>query len=78
MLLSQKPLCHCPSSTLLRLRTTHFSMDQFAIKAGRKVFERNLKQYEPADPLYETYTDKKGRQRRRKVHIPDSVARTRC
>ena len=53
-------------------------MDQFAIKAGRKVFERNLKQYEPADPLYETYTDKKGRQRRRKVHIPDSVARTRC
>ena len=38
-----------------------------AVKAGRKLFERHLKDYEPADPLYETYTDKKGRERRRKV-----------
>lgn len=40
-----------------------------AISAGRKLFERNLDQYAPADPLYETYVDKKGRERRRKVSI---------
>lgn len=39
----------------------------FAVKAGRKLFEKHLHQYEPADPYYETYTDKRGRQRRRKV-----------
>ena len=42
-------------------------MNSLARSAGRKLFERNLKDYEPQDPLYETYTDKKGRQRRRKV-----------
>ncbi|KAJ3008924.1 hypothetical protein NUW54_g2971 [Trametes sanguinea] len=36
------------------------------MKAGRKLFESNLKQYQPADPMYETYVDKKGRQRRRR------------
>ena len=45
-------------------------MSQFALQAGRKVFERNLKHYQPADPLYETYTDKKDRERRRKVRSP--------
>ena len=42
-------------------------MDSFAASAGRKLFQKNLQQYQPADPLYETYIDKKGRERRRKV-----------
>ena len=40
---------------------------KFAQKAGLKLFEQHLRQYEPEDPVYETYTDKKGRQRQRKV-----------
>lgn len=35
--------------------------------AGKKVFERHLEQYAPPDPLYEFYTDDKGKQRRRQV-----------
>ena len=39
----------------------------FAMRAGQKLFAKHLNQYAPVDPYYETYTDKKGRQRRRKV-----------
>lgn len=47
-----------------------------ARKAGLKLFEKHLKEYEPVDPLYETYTDKKGRQKRRKVrHLAATVGR---
>jgi len=46
----------------------------FAIKAGRKLFEKHLHQYEPADPLYETYTDKHGRERRRKRAVPPGLS----
>lgn len=42
-------------------------MSAIARSAGKKLFERHLQNYEPKDPLYETYTDNKGRQRRRKV-----------
>lgn len=35
--------------------------------AGGKVFEKHLKRYEPADPVYETYVDDNGREKRRKV-----------
>ncbi len=38
-----------------------------AVKFGKKLFTKHLSQYQPADPLYETYVDKKGRERRRKV-----------
>ncbi|KAF9801119.1 hypothetical protein IEO21_10202 [Rhodonia placenta] len=38
----------------------------FLVSSGKKLFEKHLHQYSPADPLYETYTDKRGRQRRRK------------
>lgn len=38
-------------------------------KSGLKVFEQHMRQYEPADPVYETYTDKKGKQRRRRVRV---------
>jgi len=36
-------------------------------KAGMALFERHLEQYAPADPMYETYTDSKGKQKRRRV-----------
>lgn len=42
-------------------------MQNLAVSTGRKLFQKNLQQYQPADPLYETYIDKKGRERRRKV-----------
>ena len=42
-------------------------MTAIAQKAGLKLFEKHLQQYAPVDPLYETYTDAKGRQKRRKV-----------
>ena len=38
-----------------------------AKKTGLKLFEQHLRQYEPADPVYETYIDNKGKERRRKV-----------
>ncbi|KAL7279178.1 hypothetical protein ACG7TL_007018 [Trametes sanguinea] len=49
-------------------------MSNLAMKAGRKLFESNLKQYQPADPMYETYVDKKGRQRRRRRAIPPGLS----
>jgi len=39
----------------------------FAKKAGLKVFEQHLQKYQPADPIYETYVDAKGRTKRRRV-----------
>jgi hypothetical protein len=36
-------------------------------KAGKKLFERHLDRYAPADPLYEFYTDNHGKKCRRKV-----------
>lgn len=45
-----------------------------AIKVGRKLFEKNVKQYTPVDPLYETYTDAKGRQKRRKRELPPGLS----
>lgn len=46
-----------------------------AKKAGLKLFEQNIQQYTPIDPLYETYTDAKGRQRRRKREIPPGLSK---
>jgi len=47
---------------------TLISMSNLLGKAGKKLFERHLEQYAPVDPLYETYVDKNGKQKRRKVH----------
>lgn len=38
-----------------------------ALKVGRSLFEKHLDNYTPTDPLYETYVDKKGKERRRRV-----------
>ena len=45
-----------------------------AKKAGLKLFEKHLQRYEPTDPLYETYADENGRQRRRKVQTHTTPA----
>jgi len=45
-----------------------------ARKAGLTLFEKHLKNYEPADPLYETYTDNKGRTKRRKRELPPGLS----
>ncbi|KAI0707392.1 hypothetical protein C8Q76DRAFT_749031 [Earliella scabrosa] len=50
-------------------------MASIARAASRKVFERNLQNYEPKDPLYETYVDSKGRERRRKREIPPGLSK---
>jgi hypothetical protein len=36
-------------------------------KAGKKLFEQHMEKYAPTDPLYEFYTDEKGKKKRRKV-----------
>ncbi|KAJ7507247.1 hypothetical protein B0H11DRAFT_2219074 [Mycena galericulata] len=38
------------------------------------LFEKHLQQYTPADPLYEEYTDKRGKKRRRRREIPPGLS----
>lgn len=40
---------------------------KLAQKAGLAVFEKHMENYRPADPYYEVYVDKKGREKRRRV-----------
>lgn len=40
---------------------------KLAKKAGLAVFEKHMEDYRPADPYYEVYVDKKGREKRRRV-----------
>ena len=35
--------------------------------AGKRMFAKHMESYRPTDPLYEEYTDAKGRVKRRKV-----------
>ncbi|KAG2146092.1 uncharacterized protein EDB93DRAFT_1149610 [Suillus bovinus] len=49
-------------------------MTSYLQKAGTRLFEKNLEQYRPEDPLYEFYTDKHGKQRRRKRAIPPGLS----
>jgi len=46
-----------------------------AKKVGLGLFEKHLKQYETADPEYEVYTDKKGRQRKRRRDLPPGLSK---
>ncbi|KAJ6511330.1 hypothetical protein C8R47DRAFT_1094696 [Mycena vitilis] len=43
-------------------------------KAGKALFEKHLKQYSPADPMYEEYTDARGKTRRRRRAIPPGLS----
>lgn len=47
----------------------------FAQKVGVKLFKKHLRNYEPADPMYETYVDKKGRTKRRRREIPPGLSK---
>lgn len=49
-------------------------MTSYLQKAGTRLFEKNLEQYQPEDPLYEFYTDNRGKQRRRKRAIPPGLS----
>lgn len=44
-------------------------------KAGKKLFEQHLEHYTPQDPLYEFYTDERGRQRRRQRQLPPGLSK---
>ncbi|KAB5591506.1 hypothetical protein CTheo_5063 [Ceratobasidium theobromae] len=50
-------------------------MTTIAKKAGLKVFEEHLKNYTPADPLYEEYVDERGRTKRRKRELPPGLSK---
>lgn len=43
-------------------------------KAGKKLFEKHLEQYAPADPKYEFYVDEHGKQKRRKRELPPGLS----
>jgi hypothetical protein len=53
-----------------RTHNTHDEMtSKLAQKAGLKLFEKHIQAYTPVDPLYETYTDDRGKTKRRKVRL---------
>lgn len=41
--------------------------DKFMMTVGKKLFEANMENYTPKDPLYEEYVDSKGKKKRRRV-----------
>lgn len=43
-------------------------------KAGKKLFEKHLEQYAPEDPLYETYTNDRGKKKQRKRAPPPGLS----
>jgi len=43
-------------------------------RAGKALFEKHLQQYTPVDPLYEEYTDNRGKKRRRRREIPPGLS----
>ncbi|KAF8327594.1 uncharacterized protein EI90DRAFT_3067341 [Cantharellus anzutake] len=45
-----------------------------AKKAGVGLFAKHIAQYEPANPLYDTYTDSKGKVKRRKRELPPGLS----
>lgn len=59
---------HNTHSSFLTFTPTSI-MDHFLNSAGKKLFERHLQQYAPTDPMYESYVDAKGKERRRRVSI---------
>ncbi|KAK0470189.1 uncharacterized protein EV420DRAFT_1498866 [Desarmillaria tabescens] len=44
-------------------------------KTGKKLFAKHLEQYAPVDPLYEHYTDDRGKQRRKKRDLPPGLSK---
>ncbi|KZV86912.1 hypothetical protein EXIGLDRAFT_724341 [Exidia glandulosa HHB12029] len=50
-------------------------MNTLAQKYGKGVFAKHLENYQPQDPLYETYQDSAGRQKRRKREVPPGLSK---
>lgn len=48
---------------------------EMAKKVGLKLFEKHLDQYTPADPLYEEYTNEKGKKKRRRREVPPGLSK---
>lgn len=48
---------------------------EMAQKVGLKLFTKHLEQYSPQDPLYEEYTDEKGKKKRRRREIPPGLSK---
>ncbi|KAF5359749.1 hypothetical protein D9756_003037 [Leucocoprinus leucothites] len=44
-------------------------------KAGKKLFEKHMEQYTPADPLYESYMNEKGQSKRRQRPLPPGLSK---
>ena len=53
---------------LFFLQPPALKMSAYMQKVGAKLFQQHLEKYTPPDPLYEYYTDAKGKQRRKKVN----------
>ncbi|KAF9445522.1 hypothetical protein P691DRAFT_805539 [Macrolepiota fuliginosa MF-IS2] len=51
-------------------------MVEFISKAaGKRLFEQHLEQYAPPDPLYEIYTNDRGKQKRRQRELPPGLSK---
>ncbi|EJD38999.1 hypothetical protein AURDEDRAFT_153993 [Auricularia subglabra TFB-10046 SS5] len=50
-------------------------MNKVATKYGMHIFAQHLANYEPQDPLYETYTNDRGQQKRRKREVPPGLSK---
>jgi len=49
-------------------------MTSFLEATGKNLFAKHLEKYTPEDPLYEFYTNKKGKQKRRKRQLPPGLS----
>jgi len=49
-------------------------MSSFIEATGKKLFAKHLEKYTPEDPLYEFYTNKHGKQKRRKRELPPGLS----
>ncbi|KAH0832880.1 hypothetical protein J3R83DRAFT_11832 [Lanmaoa asiatica] len=50
------------------------TMSTYMQEVGVKLFRKHLEQYAPPDPLYEYYSDAKGKQHRKKRDVPSGIS----
>lgn len=49
-------------------------MSSYMQNVGVKLFAKHIEEYAPQDPMYEVYTDERGRQKRRRREIPPGLS----
>lgn len=59
----------CLTSTILLPTPRARTMSAYMQQVGVKLFRQHLENYAPPDPVYEYYSDAKGKQRRKKVSM---------